>query len=76
MLIILCFNDCNRVIRIDIKDIVRLLRLLSGNHITTKVILAIGNLRFHSNAIVWPFGHNGRRNKLKLNIFLSHLVFL
>ncbi|MPN61105.1 hypothetical protein SDC9_208839 [bioreactor metagenome] len=74
MMIILCFNDRDGVVLVDIEDIVRPLGRPAHSIIAAQVDSAIRDLCFHGDLIMAPFGGDGRRDEPQLDIFFSHLL--
>ncbi|MPN00329.1 hypothetical protein SDC9_147523 [bioreactor metagenome] len=76
MVVVLCLNDGNRVVRIDVKDVIGLLRFFAEHKITLEINFTVCNLRFHRNTVNVPFRSDCRSNKPELDIFFGHMFFI
>ena len=52
-----------------------LFRFFTDHQVPPQVDLAIRDLGFHGDQVFIPFGGNGRRDVMELDIFFRHLLF-
>ena len=76
MVIIFCFDDGDRLIGPEVQNVIRFLRLLTDNQVPLQVDLSVRDLGLHGDQVFGPLCYNGRSNKLKLDIFFSHLSLI
>ena len=72
VLIVLGFDNRNRVVRVDVQHIVRPLRLRTRHQIAPQIDLSVGNLRLHRHPPV-PLWGKRRRDEVELDVLFGHL---
>ena len=78
MLVVLRLDDRDRMIPVEVEDVVRLLRGLTVGNIALQTDAAIRDLRLHRDVdTVLPAGSiQRRRDVVQLDILLGHLLFI
>ena len=68
-------HHSNRVVGIQIQQIIHALRRLTEGKVSLQVDPSIGDLRLHRDFILAPLHRNRRRDALKLDVLFAHQVF-
>ena len=76
MIVVLCLYHSNRVIWVQVQQIIGALGLFTENQIALDVDFAIGQARFHGDLFNVPLGGNRWGDVSKLDIFFRHLAFV
>ena len=75
MVVIFCLNDGDRIIGIQIQDIIGTLSFRTGIYISAQDDLAVRNSGFHRDLGMAPLLRDSGRDIVVLNIFLCHILF-
>ena len=78
MIVVLCFNDRNGMVFIQIEKIINLLRSLAVSHVTLDVDAPIRDLCLHGDIhTILPSGSVNRRSDVvELDVFFGHLFLI
>ena len=78
VVIVLGFHDRDGMIPVQVQEIVDLFRFFTICHVPTDIDLAIRDLCLHRDVVAVPpaAGIDSRRDKIELNVFFSHALFI